>query len=1302
MTRRIMGGMMAAGAALSLAVGACVAVGGELPVGYDHPESDQGGPALKDGLAAMSELGPNPWRPLELAPRLKDGPLTVMFLTNFNGLPAVFELNRRFPVDALTVHTPGSAGNAFGGRARFNSLLNSRKRVDVFVLSRVAENSIPADVQYEMLRRVKEDGAGLVVVDLFDRSDSFNQNFLMLKPSAKGPEIIPGVPYAGLESVDASTTPAFSGADAPRKPLSIKPFKYGDTTISPFGKGTVVWISTNTHWERHWGGMPFVPFLTLGRAQAVLPDYFNSHTAKAIMIASGRIMAARIEGVTAGGVESVGSVSSVRLTTPAGRAFTGKLRWQIRDMWGKVWDTGEQPLSVPAGGATVNVDGARFVNAGRQFLDVWVETNAGETVDWGSAFADIKRGTCAIEIRAKHPQGTPRGAPLEGYIVVKDAPQGAAARVTLIDRHWREMGVTELPASGEGAFSFPSTGLDGAIWRAQADVFGKDGAILARAHLNLTMPYDESRTGWWPLVTGEGEYLRRIGFLVERAYGVPSPAKAEAENWTDIQPMPFPQPPKYRFAGNVWQDPACREICSKEVSQFVTELLPYGIRAINLTDDSGPSYELSGGAYQTVEFHEFLKREYGDFDSLRKAWSWNTDGVAVKEGELPFDPYATLRFHQWLLKKHGDVAGIGKAWKIAPDKFKEGFNFLGTLHHDSLEAMRKAGDTEPFEDLKLFLAEDAAAKPAANSFGTVNAAAIRKAHDAGNNAPWIDAKRFLMRAWVDDMVRVKTWATKIKPGISVGTDAAYYGPTLADAFGRLDYLAPYYNDRSVKVAVSRGRMRRPGIYGACLGSYGDKPANMCGRRSQIWDVLFAGGNGFYYWYFGCGFQNDRTLSDAHAKYQCEVIEELSRGIGELFTGCQRVFEKVAILDSQASILCDEVEKACEPITSQGNSIAAFQFAMEDLCLNPHTITSDELADGWLEKNGTKLLLLPGVNSLSDQEAAVIRKFVENGGTVAADSRPGGRMPNSNLRDKPALDDVFGVTTNLEVKERRTRGALSGTFGMGAAVLSFGEALIDPRVKATTAVTSARTDKAAALFENKFGKGRAFLFNASFSSYSTLRVEGGVEWGSWFTVVKGVAAAAGLERQFIVTSEGKETAGLEVSPFLNGDGYLLGVEDLAAGDYVGRRRPFELRLPGAFHVYDARSSEYLGQLSSLKADIPRGGHRVYSLMPYKIKGLDVKVDKAQNGKSITVAVNLKTDGGIKRGLHVVRIEATDPDGKPFFPFYRVLRMPADGPLVAPLALASNDPKGAWEFTVTDVNSGETETVKLGGTSWLGIF
>ncbi len=1200
----------------------------DLPVGYDTPASDEGGPRLEGGLEWIQTVWP---RTIEFARELEGGAPTVMFLTNYGGVDTVHELARRLPMDVLHFHP--QSGNEFPGREQFHQLLNSREAIDCFVVSRYSMRSTPADVQYEILNRVRE-GAGLVLVDDFDRSKTFSPNYIEAEKVAGDPKLIEGIPYEGLREWHNAQSQHYvtynywnTGGSLSWDPQA-KPYEYRSVDQFRFGDGTMLWISTGTHWARaRRSGRTLLPHIQQNRAMYVETDYFYSHTAKAILRANGREPSVRIAQVNP-------AVDGATVTLAAEGGPTCTVRWQIRDTWGLVEARGEQQIA-SVGAQPVALEGAVFANAGRHFIDVWVDNADGATSDWASAFVNVDRGQAPPTITPADPEGTPRREPLRATIEVADAPAEATVRVTLVDRYWREVYRDERPA-GTFEVSVPTDGLDGQIWTLKAHLLDGGGDILSRAWTNLTSPHTRAtRGGFHPLMTVAGmacpeeaarrEYLRRIGFLANRPYTCGNPLMAEAHAWTDVQMHPFAFNLKgasndYTYDGiNDWETPLVREQLEEGLTQLTEWLKPYGHRGFNFTDDSGPAKELAAGAYTTQEFHE------------------------------------------WLLEEYGSVEAVGEAWGQREREF--------------------------------------------HSLGRVHKAMVEAEYDKGNTAPWIDAKRFMQDLWVERMAELQDLVQSLNPEAVTGSDAGYYGAATSALFGKVDYLCPYYREggRPTKIAVARGAARRDGDFGACIGSYGDKPAEMTGRRGQLWDILFGGGTGLYYWSFSVGMHEDMTLSDRHALYQLEVIEEITSGIGELFTGCERVFDPIAIVDSQESQICDELEQEGQPLTSQVNSMAAFMSIFEDLCLTPHIITEDELAAGWASEHGIKVLALAGANSLSDEEIAAVRQFADAGGAVIADVLPGRRLPNGNLRDTPPLLDLFGVAYD-ESAPQRLRGELRAT----ERDTSFGPGLANPRVTAegavATAQLSAEADEgptsAQAIFTHEVGSGTAHLFNASFCTYDSYRSEPGGMWKAWQDTVRGICESAGVAPAFGFTAAG-EARGMEISPFRNGPGYLVGVADLGFGAQAGQRREFEVTCPGEFIIYEIRSGRLLSDQPTrvIRDEIPARGHRAYALLPYRVASVDLQPgsDAVARGDTLMLTVDVTTDPVGERALHMVRVEARNPDGESFFPMRRVLRMPDQGSVEVPLTFAHNDAPGEWQFTATDVISGKRAdaTVRVGG-------
>lgn len=1243
-----------------------------LPMGYDHPESDQGGPFQPQGAVWLDKV----WnRRTVLAEKLPGGPLRVVLFPNRASMANVAELTRYLPVDYVAITVPSSTSkDGAGSRCHeyqpedFDAVrkaLASEEKIDVFFIARVAANTIPDDIVYAILKRVKNGESGLVLQDI---RDVFNpENTLGLKASGNDKQLIPGIPYEGLQMLENQKHSGRVNYDP-----QPKPFSFGGVASYPFGKGRIIAISSASRFgDIYWGTSALVSGIPLARNMWVETDYLYSHTAKALLMTSGRAQAVQITGLKPRGASDGTQIPEVTMAATGG-AFQGTLRWHIRDTWGLVSAQGKQVCQIPAEGCVLRIEDARFENAGPQYLDAWIDNANGETVDWGSTFVDVDRHVTAPAIALKYPESTPRGQPLAGAVTVSGTPDGATLRLTLVDRHWRDVGRISGPADARLRFSFPVEGLEGQVWIAQADTLDPAGHILSRAWTEIHSPHTKATIGNWNPVATLVPYgsldqsagrrlLRSIGFKAHRGYGGWDAIEAAGLIWDDIQAMPFAYrisgPYRDFFTGNVtdYEEPAARKDLLDSIRTLATVLKPYGLFGMNLTDDSGPAQGLALGAYTVIQFHDWLKAQYGDFDGVCKAWGWTPPEETVAENDLPLDPYIQVAFHQWLQKKYGGLEALNAAWKMGKPESRKYIRQYGGIHQRMIQLQREDGNTAPASDVAEFKKAYAGAETKADPFGRITGGSIQTAQEAGFTAASIDALRYMEEEWIGVMVAIKNAAQEVQPDCWVGTDAAFYGPGLASCYTQLPYVAPYYDHSQLKLAVACGRMERPGLYGVCLGAYGEKKVNMSGQRGQIWDVALSGGTGFYYWGLGNGgLRPDFTFSDTHARYQSEVAEELNRGLGELLTGYTPMFQPIAILSSQTSGLCDALDKKKEPATSHAASFKAFQSAFEDMGLNPWPITSEQLASGWLKTRGAKLLVLPGANSMSDREIEAVKRFVSAGGVVVADVLPGRRYPNGILRTQWPLADSFGVST-----------APQGT---------------DDKVQVSGLMK-----------EN----GRAFLLNASFNNYEANRVEGGDVWTPWNEVMKKVVATAGVAAPFPFTSQGKATPGFGVTAFSSGKSVLIGVVEKSCADFTGERRPIEIALPGPRFVYDVRAGKTLGEVTRIEADLPRNGQRVYAVLPYKVKSLAVTTDKpvVQAGENLTLQADLAISPAGRRDLHFCRVEAFDPKGQSSEALRRLLPVPARGALTVPLTTAYDDPPGTWKFVVTDIASGASGTVSV---------
>ena len=155
--------------------------------------------------------------------------------------------------------------------------------------------------------------------------------------------------------------------------------------------------------------------------------------------------------------------------------------------------------------------------------------------------------------------------------------------------------------------------------------------------------------------------------------------------------------------------------------------------------------------------------------------------------------------------------------------------------------------------------------------------------------------------------------------------------------------------------------------------------------------------------------------------------------------------------------------------------------LEDIGLQPRFVSATELHVRLLA-HPPRLLVLPATIAMSDPTAAAIRHFVAKGGVVVADHTPGLYDQRLRLREKGALDKLFGVNgrrfvlENMLVHEGRPAKNARLSTGPAAAEKGLQAELADP-------ISGFQVQ-----MEATHGKGRAFYLNLAVCEYGKVRLE----------------------------------------------------------------------------------------------------------------------------------------------------------------------------------------------------------------------
>ncbi len=562
-------------------------------------------------------------------------------------------------------------------------------------------------------------------------------------------------------------------------------------------------------------------------------------------------------------------------------------------------------------------------------------------------------------------------------------------------------------------------------------------------------------------------------------------------------------------------------------------------------------------------------------------------------------------------------------------------------------------------------------------FGSAEFIPLDKARETGRFAQWADFRLFMEKAFSGKMKDIGEDYLRGDPQARHGFDAILFGNAWdgIDAWQMAKDLsvlhAYHYQSNDMFYEWIRSFARPDTITGTWTGSYGPRfgdlgPVTKEFPRYYPWATIFHGLNSGWWWTTAYGpgpsagdpsWTADGTPLPHFARTM-EEIREIKAGPGRVLLGSKRDNNGIAILYSAASrhgtaLLTQYAELTQEdetagilPPLDQGvetrpsagwlYSVKDWAALIEDIGLQYEVISYEELADGILAKEKYKVLVLPYSVAMSDAEVDAIRKFVQDGGTVWADQRPGVLNEHCKKRSDWPFSDVFGNV-----------GWTPKQFGKGNALL-LGSATADYHRNLRK--------------KGKWKEGRQLK----------------EKFGDSMDKLTGIKAFAK-----VVDADAKDVPPTEVAVFRNGPVVCVGLlRDYQLRDYD--EYDVKLTLEEARHVYDMRSGKYFGKTDVIPVKLGYQG-KLYAFLPYKVRGLDLNVSPAKAGNNINVAVSVETADAETAGDHVFRIRLLDSTGKEVDGFTRN-RTSRSGKFAEDILIPYNLAAGNYSLAVRDVVSG----------------
>jgi hypothetical protein len=424
-----------------------------------------------------------------------------------------------------------------------------------------------------------------------------------------------------------------------------------------------------------------------------------------------------------------------------------------------------------------------------------------------------------------------------------------------------------------------------------------------------------------------------------------------------------------------------------------------------------------------------------------------------------------------------------------------------------------------------------------------------------------------------------------------------------------------------------------------------------GCRIRLWQDVFAqcGGTPVYGGRYSNVFFPDYRPKPGLLAY-AEELAQVRAGYGRLVMAARRNDAAAAIFYSpacyRARIVAIKDDVYYNAAGEQNALLASISAALADLRIGSHFVSYEQVARGELDPRTTPCLFLWGALALSDAETAAIRRYLDGGGAVIADSEPGLYDEHCHLRASGALHDCLPP-----------QGAVARQVGMGKFILyrDLGPGYVKARGYTYDGAAEPTSAKEALRVSDK------------------LRIM--------------LTEQAGLQASFRLCDDRGRDFDCAMTAMDYVDGRARYVACVPAGTY-GRTLKARLTVPAAGHLYKCRTGKYLGSIgktATSDVNLYEATGNIFALLPYRVQRLDVTAPaRATLGRPIDVRAAVVAGGG-PYVRHVVVLQLRRPDGREL-PENRWVVETVNGSAEPRLYLALNDPAGKWTLMARDVATG----------------
>jgi beta-galactosidase len=646
-------------------------------------------------------------------------------------------------------------------------------------------------------------------------------------------------------------------------------------------------------------------------------------------------------------------------------------------------------------------------------------------------------------------------------------------------------------------------------------------------------------------------------------------------------------------------------------------------------------------------------------DGIMKPFCWNDEAAVAAHVQAKAEEYMPARRHGVFVWSLGDEVTT-KGSCLSPHCAEAYRDYLD-LVYGSLDALNESWTTNFANWDQVGLSKEGD-NDEANSLAE------------GNYSRWFDRKAFQSYNFVQFCGAYAEAYSAIDPEALTGFEGAgrfSQGDDLDLIIRNNGFWSPY---PGVADEVIRSIAPREFPRSNWMGYTKDADSLLV----KYWRMVTRGCDAVWYWRWDCIGRFHGWLAPDLRPFPAvkEILEDtqiVRDGLGDLLLKSEMLDDDIAVMYSYPSTFACEIEDGAT-YGSYESAHVSFHQIIRDLGYQFSYVSDRMLRLGEFDADKYRVLILPRIEALGEAEAAVIRRYVEDGGVVIADVRPAIYDGHCKPLAEGLLDDVFGIATD---------GRASATIGPalieGDQNLVFEKAFVDPTVSLTTGVARGDADGVPLMITNRYGDGAAILLNFAAASFPKLAVAGTDDAAGELMADLISRSGANAPALALLDAAGERLRNIEATRWQDGDTQIVSLFRQS-----GTREPATVVLPEAKHVYDLRNRDYLGHVTRFETEIIPFRASFFALCDAQTPAPSIVAQPAGVARGQVANVSISVPGAT--GLHAFRLTAKA--GSADLDWLDQVVIAGAQPVQIQVPVAFNDPTGEYQISALELFSNQS--------------